>query len=280
MAAVYDDTLSVMDLRNPDDRARLISERPHEAIGVITLEDVMEKLINTQIFDETDREPLHNRPKKDSLVDNPEPGLVRVQTGVNIVGTKHLLAAARYLVNNVSAFCNFDSQCDTLLKYIRMNDVYNVISCEDLENDPELGVLMKPDEVSNYFILILEGFCTIQDKQGEVSQSKGPFDYIGHKSLTLVSKLFTPALGVELKKDEKHDYIANYKVSIKETDKFKEGKEKFVYIKITQDVYLQALREELKRQQRKTVVVGALKPDVRKRNLSEGVRNNASFGEA
>merc|ERR1712066_587997 len=137
------------------------------------------------------------------------------------------------------------------------NDVYNVISCEDLENNPDLGVLMKPDEVSNYFILILEGFCTIQDKQGEVSQSKGPFDYIGHKSLTLVGNLFKPTLGVEMKKEEKHDYIANYKVSIKETDKFKEGKEKFVYIKITQDVYLQALKEEMKRQNRQKAVVGA-----------------------
>ena len=132
-----------------------------------------------------------------------------------------------------------------------MNNVYNVISVEDLKTNPKLSILMSPDEVSNYFILILEGFCTIQDKSDEVSQQKGPFDYIGHKALSMVQKLINPSLGVELKKDEKHDYIANYEVSIKETEKFKEGKEKFVYIKITQDVYMQALREELKRQSRK-----------------------------
>merc|ERR1712166_1064325 len=102
----------------------------------------MEQLLGEQIFDECDREPLHNRPKKDSLVDNPEPGLVRVQTGVNVAGTKHLLAASRYLVNNVLAFSDFDAQGDTLLKYIRMDNAYNVITCQDLEEDKKLSVLM------------------------------------------------------------------------------------------------------------------------------------------
>jgi len=293
IAAVFDDTVSTNDLSK---ETRFVND--HEAVGIITLEDVMEQLLGEQIFDECDREPMHNRPKKDSLVDNPEPGLVRVQTGVNIVGTKHLLAASRYLVNNVSAFSSFDAQGDTLLKYIRMNNdkAYNVITCEDLEENPKLSILMSPDEVSNYFILILEGFCTIRDKQGEVNQSKGPFDFFGHKSLTLVSSLFPalkPATGanvtfapsVQAKKDSSHDYIANYEVSVKETEKFKDGKEKFVYIKITQDVYMQALREEMMRQNRKTTVVGALMETAiltetaRKRNVSEGVKHNLSAAD-
>ena len=285
IAAVFDDTVSMNDLTK---ETRFVNE--HEAVGIITLEDVMEQLLGEQIFDECDREPLHNRPKKNSLVDNPEPGLVRVQTGVNIAGTKHLLAASRYLVNNVSAFSNFDAQGDTLLKYIRMNNdnAYNVITCEDLDENPSLGILMSPDEVSNYFILILEGYCTIRDKQGDVNQSKGPFDFFGHKSLTLVSALLQPPKGshvtfapsVQAKKDSSHDFITNYEVSIKETEKFKDGKEKFVYIKITQDVYMEALREEMKRQNRKETVVGALVPvlteTARKRNLSEGVKHNLS----
>merc|ERR1712218_121251 len=85
-------------------------------------------------------------------------------------------------------------------------------------------------------------------------------DYIGHKALQFVLANFEG--NVALKTNTAADYITDFTVSIKQTPKFKDGTTQFVYIKITQDLFMQALNEDRNRANRADAVAKKVLPTV------------------
>uniref|UniRef100_S4PUL6 Unextended n=3 Tax=Pararge aegeria TaxID=116150 RepID=S4PUL6_9NEOP len=159
----------------------------YETVGLITLEDVIEEMIQAEIVDESDV-ISDNRTKKRLL----RP-MNKLHDIAAFAGHQHqrvhvspqlILATFQFLSTSVDPF-RADMISETVLRRLLKQDVIQHIKdrADKDKNDPKRYVFQEGKPV-DYFVLILEGRVEVTVGRENLVFEAGPFTYFGVQALT------------------------------------------------------------------------------------------------
>lgn len=156
----------------------------HENMGIVTLEDVIEEIMQIEINDETDTltDNRRKRRRKDAQVRTDFSHFTNLGSGdafYNVVSPKQSLAAYQYLATTVEPF-SAKYLSDSVLKRLVCQKIYYKVKMEDDDRLKSLYVAGKP---ADYFIMILEGRVEVKCGQENLRFYMGPFDCFGESAL-------------------------------------------------------------------------------------------------
>ncbi|XP_050676377.1 unextended protein-like [Leptidea sinapis] len=159
----------------------------YETVGLVTLEDVIEEMIQAEIVDESDV-ISDNRTKKRLL----RP-MNKLHDIAAFAGHQHqrvhvspqlILATFQFLSTSVDPF-RPDMISETVLRRLLKQDVIQHIRLrgDEDKNDPKRFVYQEGKAV-DYFVLILEGRVEVTVGRENLVFEAGPFTYFGVQALT------------------------------------------------------------------------------------------------
>ncbi|XP_015518781.1 unextended protein isoform X4 [Neodiprion lecontei] len=158
----------------------------YEVVGLVTLEDVIEELIQAEIMDETDVF-TDNRSKRRRQA-NPKDFTVFAEKKENQrihISPQLTLAMFQYLSTTVDPF-KPDTISETILRRLLKQDIIYHIKIKNREkarNDPATVIYQQGKPV-DYFVLILEGRVEVTVGRENMMFESGPFTYFGTQALT------------------------------------------------------------------------------------------------
>lgn len=175
-----------------------ITDPFYELLGVVTLEDIIEELIQAEINDETDVITDNRRKQKRKEVQSKPNYLDFIRYGFNnaeltencdrlCISPQLALAALRFLASSVEPF-RPDYLSEEILKILMAKNIYFEAKGQPrkqniLEMSPE-NLLYVRGEPADYFIMILEGRARIIVTSENQEYDAGPFCVFGVKALT------------------------------------------------------------------------------------------------
>ncbi|XP_060114526.1 metal transporter CNNM4-like [Heteronotia binoei] len=146
-----------------------------EVVGVVTLEDVIEEIINSEILDESDiytdnrtKRQVSNWRRKDFSAFKGNDSETRVR-----ISPQLLLAAHRFL-----------STEKYLLRLLKYRDVICELKFDEENKKAPQHYLYQRDKAADYFILILQGRVEVEACQENMKFENGPFSYFGVMALS------------------------------------------------------------------------------------------------
>lgn len=161
-------------------------------VGVATLEDVIEEIIQAEIVDETDvindnkskLMVVPNFHKSSGLYPKELEGITGVQgEGVSMLSEQMALASFTFLSANVTGFNDEDIISKPVL--LRLINRADCVIFLDLDSPEEKRVLYKAGQQINHFALILEGSVKVTVGNEKFSFNSGPFSSLGSAALDL-----------------------------------------------------------------------------------------------
>uniref|UniRef100_A0A8D2PAU1 Metal transporter n=1 Tax=Zosterops lateralis melanops TaxID=1220523 RepID=A0A8D2PAU1_ZOSLA len=159
----------------------------YEVLGLVTLEDVIEEIIKSEILDESDTY-IDNRSRKRvcnqknrrdfSAFKDPDNEL-KVK-----VSPQLLLAAHRFLSTEVTLFTpNFISE-KILLRLLKYSDVIQELKFDEENKKSPRHFLYCKNKPADYFILILQGKVEVEAGKECMKFEAGAFSYYGVMALS------------------------------------------------------------------------------------------------
>lgn len=157
----------------------------YEITGVVTLEDVIEEIMQMEINDETDTltDNRRKRRRKDAQVRKDFSQFTNLGSGdssFNVVTPQLCLAAYQYLATAVEPFT---AKClsDSVLRRLLSQRIFYKVRVEDDDIQKRLYTAGEP---ADYFIMILEGRVHVVCGKESLFFDGGPFSFFGKAALT------------------------------------------------------------------------------------------------
>ncbi|XP_026543972.1 metal transporter CNNM3 [Notechis scutatus] len=169
----------------------------YEVMGLVTLEDVIEEIIKSEIMDESD-DYRENRLKKKppplgSLMDRRKEDFSLFKVSDNEykvkISPQLLLATQRFLSREVDLFSPGRISEKVLLHLLQHPSVNQELKFDDCNRLAAEHYLYQRNQPVNYFVLILQGRVEVEIGKEGLKFENGAFTYYGVSALTAPSSV-------------------------------------------------------------------------------------------
>ncbi|XP_016108983.1 metal transporter CNNM4-like [Sinocyclocheilus grahami] len=158
----------------------------YEVLGLVTLEDVIEEIIKSEILDESDLyTDNRNRKKVDPDKNKRDFSAFKHERESKVkISPQLMLAAHRFLATEVSLFSPLQISYKVLLRILKHPDVIQEIKFNENDKRSQQHYLYQRGKPVDFFVLILQGRVEVEAGNENMKFETGPFSYYGVMALT------------------------------------------------------------------------------------------------